>query len=605
MLIVKGLSNFHNKWIKKTVLLQSTLKPEAGGSQKTLIDIACGKIGDVHKWIELQPRFVLGVDYAGDCITDKKDGAYRRFINVLKTYGRDAVPPMVFCVGDSSKQYVTGEAAGDLIEDADILRAVFGRETERKVPKYVDEVCAGMLSRGADVIACMFALHYFFKDKATFTGLIENLRNILKVGGYFVGCTFDGDAVFDFMRDTKQGVAKVGKAKDDTEIWKLTKQYDIDTDLPFDDDGFGHALDVNFISIGLKHTEYLVPFRLLEQKMKEIGCRLLDESECAALGFAGLKKSTRMFKEELAAAKKKGAKDFAGGMPEPVKQFSYLNRWFIFKRVGETYGAEAAVVAESLGVSKPKKETKLKGNESAPRPKSGIGEALEAKEEELEVAKVGKPDPKRKWKRKKIFEFGRLMGSRESIGIKNARRILSLNYPFMITDPDNSLMVYPSIEHFLAAMKYKLATKPKRPDLASLFTATGSIHQEANARLEAKKAQSKKGLSLDDNQILINLETKKVLEESSKEGMAAKKVVFDEALWDSVKDGLMEMALTKRFERDTVFREILQATKRDNLYLLYSSPDDDDFGGTHGDDEMIHGENKVGLFLMNLAGYLP
>ncbi len=606
MLIVKGLSNFHNKWIKKTVLLQSTLKPEPGGPQKTLIDIACGKIGDVHKWIELQPRFVLGVDYAGDCITDKKDGAYRRFINVLKTYGRDAVPPMVFCVGDSSKQYVTGEAAGDLVEDADILRAVFGKDTERKVPKYVDEVCAGMLSRGSDVIACMFALHYFFKDKATFTGLIENLRNILKVGGYFVGCTFDGDAVFDFMRDTSQGVAKVGKAKDDTEIWKLTKQYEIDTDLPHDDDGFGHALDVNFISIGLKHTEYLVPFRLLEEKMKEIGCRLLDETECKALGFEGLKKSTRMFKDELTASKKKGAKDFAGGMPEPVKQFSYLNRWFIFKRVGETYGAEASLAVEPSAVPKPKKVAKLKGNESAPRPASGVGEALESKEEErVGVAEeVKKPDPKRKWKNREIFEFGWQSGSRDPIGIKNSRRILGLNYPFNITDPDNSLQVYPSIEHYLAAMKYKLASKPKRPDLASLFTAAGAIHQEARAILEAKKG-SKKVLTPDDKQKLLNEETRKVLAASSKEGMAANRVSFDEGLWDTVKDGLVESALTKRFERDDEFKQILAAVKRENLYLLYSSPGDDDFGGSRDDDGVIQGENKVGLFLMQLAGYTP
>jgi predicted NAD-dependent protein-ADP-ribosyltransferase YbiA (DUF1768 family) len=605
MMIVKGLSAFHNQWIKKSVLLGPALRPEAGGPQKTLIDIACGKIGDAHKWVELQPRFVLGVDYAGDCITDKKDGAYRRFINILKRYGKDAVPPMVFCVGDSSKQYITGEAAGDLAEDADILRAVFGKETQRKVPKYVDEVCAGMLSRGADVIACMFAIHYFFKDKATFTGLIENLRNILKVGGYFIGCTFDGDAVFDFMRETNVGVAKVGKAKDDTEIWKLTKQYEIDTDLPYDDDGFGHALDVNFISIGLKHTEYLVPFRLLKEKMKDIGCRLLDETECAQLGFTGLKESTRMFKEELAIAKKKGGKDFSGGMPDPVKQFSFLNRWFIFKRVGETYGSEAAAVAEPVGVPKPKKAAKLKGNESAPRPASGVGEALEAKEEERVGLDIPKPDSKRKWKRKQLFEFGRFMGSKEAIGIKNARRILALNYPFLITDPDKSSLVYPSIEHFLAAMKYKFASKPKDASLVSLFTTTGAIHQDALAKLEAKKAASKKGLSLDDKQELLNKETEKVLQASSKEGMAANKVAFDEALWESVKDGLLEMALTKRFERDEEFRQILQAVKRDNLYLLYSSPGDDDFGGSHGDDELIHGENKVGLFLMKLAGYTP
>ena len=611
MLIVKGLSNFHNKWIKKSVLLQPTLKPESGGPQKTLIDIACGKIGDVHKWIELQPSFVLGVDYAGDCITDKKDGAYRRFINVLKTYGKDSVPPMVFCVGDSSKQFVTGEAAGTVAEDADILRAVFGKETQGRVPKYVDEVCAGKLSRGGDVVACMFALHYFFKDKATFNGLIENLRNILKVGGYFVGCTFDGDAVFEFMRDTPKDVAKVGKAGDDTEIWKLTKQYDLDTDLPKDDDGFGHPLNVNFISIGLQHTEYLVPFKLLEEKMKAIGCRLLNAAECAKMGFPGLKESTRMFKDELSAAKKAG-KEFASGMPDPVKQFSYLNRWFIFKRMGESYGAEAAVAVEPN--AKSKKASKLKVDESAPRPGSGVGEAMESKEEAVVAPQLGGPDPERKWQKAQIFEFGSTMGSKEKVGIKNARRILALNWPFMIVDPDPGVKLsYPSITHYLAAMKYKLAAKPKRPDLASLFASTGSIHQDALTELQAKQGAQKKALSVDDRQALINKETRKVLSESSVEGMAAKGATFDEGLWDSLKDGLLEDAIKKRFERDEEFKKIVLAAKIENpaQYLLYKIyniegvSEDDDFGASYGDDKKIHGENKVGLLLMKLAQYSP
>lgn len=606
MMIVKGLSNFHNKWIKKSVLLQPALNPLPEGRAKTLIDIACGKIGDVHKWIELKPSFVLGVDYAGDCITDKKDGAYRRYINVLKDYGQDNVPPMVFVVGDSSKQYITGEAAGDVAEDADILRAVFGREAQRALPKYVDEVCAGRLSRGADVVACMFAIHYFFKDKATFTGLLENLRNILKVGGYFVGCTFDGDAVFQFMQDAKKGTPKVGKTEDEKLIWKLTKNYDLETSLPSDDGGFGNALGVNFISIGLDHTEYLVPFKLLEEKMKSIGCRLLDESECKALGFDGLKRSTRMFKDELNAADKKSGKKFGSGMPEPVKQFSFLNRWFIFKRTGETYGEEVAVPAEVAAVAEPKRQAKLKKEESAARPASGVAEAVaEAKEEAApELPEIGKPDPDRKWAKNQVLQFGPSFGDKAKVGVNNAMRILSLNYPFLIADPDNEKLIYPSIEHYLAAKKYMLASKPKRPEFASLFSVNGAIHTEWQAKKQAQQGKKKK-MSYDDLQELINGETKKVLSESSPEGMEAKGSRFDEALWESVKDDLVTSALEKRFERDPEFKTILAGAKANTLYLLYTAHGDMDFGGQYGDDKKIKGQNKVGTTLMKLAGYTP
>jgi predicted NAD-dependent protein-ADP-ribosyltransferase YbiA (DUF1768 family) len=155
-------------------------------------------------------------------------------------------------------------------------------------------------------------------------------------------------------------------------------------------------------------------------------------------------------------------------------------------------------------------------------------------------------------------------------------------------------------------MKYKLATKPKRPDLASLFASTGSIHQEALTKLQLKQGAQKKPLSFDDKQAFINEETKKVLSESSKEGMAAKNISFDEPLWESVRDELVEGALKKRFERDEEFKSILLAAKLESQYLLYTAYGDDHFGGEYSSgDKKIHGSNKVGRILMKLAGYTP
>jgi predicted dehydrogenase len=56
------MRSFHNDWIKYQVLLKSVLGGER--KQKILIDLACGKGGDLHKWEKLMPKFVLGIDYA-------------------------------------------------------------------------------------------------------------------------------------------------------------------------------------------------------------------------------------------------------------------------------------------------------------------------------------------------------------------------------------------------------------------------------------------------------------------------------------------------------------------------------------------------------------
>ena len=62
--------------------------------------------------------------------------------------------------------------------------------------------------------------------------------------------------------------------------------------MPIDDSAFGMGIDVNFISIGLTHTEYLVPWPLLVAKLKTVGCELLGPSDLARMG---LRNSTNMY----------------------------------------------------------------------------------------------------------------------------------------------------------------------------------------------------------------------------------------------------------------------------------------------------------------------
>ena len=46
----------------------------------TLIDLACGKAGDLPKWIYAKLAFVFGVDISRDNIENRKDGACARYL---------------------------------------------------------------------------------------------------------------------------------------------------------------------------------------------------------------------------------------------------------------------------------------------------------------------------------------------------------------------------------------------------------------------------------------------------------------------------------------------------------------------------------------------
>lgn len=136
----------------------------------------------------------------------------------------------------------------------------------------------GSFRDGADVAACMFALHYFFESKETLDGFLTNISDIVKPGGYFIGCCFDGNKVFNLLRTTEMGHTKSG-IEGDIPIWSITKEYD-NEELSNDDSSIGLGINVEFISIGSAHKEYLVPFELLRSKMASIGFHLLDQMNC-------------------------------------------------------------------------------------------------------------------------------------------------------------------------------------------------------------------------------------------------------------------------------------------------------------------------------------
>jgi hypothetical protein len=280
----------------------------------------------------------MGIDIAENNIKNPHSGAYKRYLKSMHDMKNQRLPKIAFAIGDSSKPIVTGEA-GASSEEKNIMRSVFGKmEPDDSLPPYIQTVMKNSFQNGADVVACMFAIHYFFKNMESLNGLLKNLADTVKVGGYFIGCCFDGNLVFNMLKDLDKDESVTGK-EDDVEIWKITKRYE-NTILTDNEKSIGLPIDVNFISIGDTYTEYLVPFHLLVKKCREIGLELLTIPEANAIG---LHNSTAMFKDSYDMAKQ-GKHNYA--MPESVKQYSFLNRWFIFKRTAIIASLDLPLVAE-------------------------------------------------------------------------------------------------------------------------------------------------------------------------------------------------------------------------------------------------------------------
>ena len=631
-----GMKKFHSRWIKENILYSVGLR----GGGKTLLELACGVAGDLHKWMRMDVSFVLGLDYAAKNIMDTEDSAFTRYMNqAVERGGLDAVPPMIFAIADASKPLVDG-TAGSNDEEKDILRSVFGKiRPVGSVSPFVEQVGASVLKNGADCVSCMFAIHYMFESPGKFNGFLRNLSDTLKVGGYFIGCCPDGDKVFDMLRgvESKKGV------ENDTVLWDITKHYDVD-EIPSGDDGFGLGIDVEFISIGKGHREYLVPFQLLEDKMRTIGCELLNAEELKEMGMVN---STATFDVSWAMSQKKGEKFTMG---PAIKEFSFMNRWFIFKRKRQESMAAAIVMESVSGVSGPstvaKRSVLNKGRAANIRANAELNAAAataiqEAEAESMrrsnglatEVAKLASsasntrnitaqavspaktvpvaPGPGtptgRSYTEGEVFLFyGKAANKKDVLGIKDpgAARWLAPSSRFPIEDPEDKT-IYPSVDHYIGGMRAKLATD--KPELGkSIFSREGTIHQKFLMDRLALTNAGTKPLSEEEDTRILELENAAVKDAMRIPYLKRYKATVDEAKWATVKDEVIDEAITQRWKKDARFRKIVEAARDRGKYLLYYTPGSatSNVGGIRSvATGRIEGENKIGKVMMELAGY--
>jgi SAM-dependent methyltransferase len=585
--LIRGLRDFHNQWIKKRLLYAPVLAP--GG--KRLLDLSCGQGGDLNFWTTNKVDFVLGVDLDINNLQDPVNGMYRRYMNYLVKYGRDKMPVMVFAQADSSKRLIDGSASNDS-EDADILRSVFAKErTVGELPPLVKNMAGGKLRDGADVASCMFTLHYFFKDMPTLDGFLINLQETVKVGGYFIGCCTDGERVFQLLKDRAEGEAAVG-VEEDVTIWSIRKGYDQE-ELVADETSVGLPIDVEFLSIGTEQREYLVSFDYFVKRMETIGFSLVPKAELPG----GLQHSTNLF-ENTYKSVPNGAKEYP--MSEVVQQFSFLSRWFIFKRRGELTTAESAaeVVVEA----------------EAEEEKEEVEEKAEAKNGVVITKEAALPLPDHTFEPAEVFQFGAEVGLRDTLKVGDDRihKILAPYWPFPIADEEDGT-VYPSVEHYYNAMMLKYGAKNSDLALTLLSTEKGSIHRIAVREMQKQKVEGdvtskdKRG-----KQIAILLQELVDIKNQMNPSTLAStnKVVIDAAAWDKVKDYHLRRALNERWTKDKMFRQIVEKARLEKKYLLYyvtkkvGDPTGELTGRLSEKTGRIEGENKVGKLIMELANFV-
>lgn len=154
-----------NNWIK-SVLIQHYARPG-----DAVLDLACGKGGDLIKWDKAGIRYYVGIDIAQGSIQDcraRYNASNFRF------------PARLIC--------------GDCYEVG-----------------LLDQILAADHEAPFDICSCQFALHYSWSTEARARRALANVSASLRPGGTFIGTMPDANVIIKKLRQAQGLCFGLGK----------------------------------------------------------------------------------------------------------------------------------------------------------------------------------------------------------------------------------------------------------------------------------------------------------------------------------------------------------------------------------------------------------
>jgi hypothetical protein len=167
-----------------------------------------------------------------------------------------------------------------------------------------------------------------FENNTVLHGFLRNVSECTAVNGYFIGTCYDGQTVFDKLKGTENYSIYV----DGNMIFDIQKKYK-QTGFPDDETGVGYPISVYQESINKYATEYLVNFNYLVRLMGDYGFEVIGLDEAKRMGFPA---GSGLFEDLFGQMRKERNLNVYGEaskMTREEKQISFLNRYFIFKKI--------------------------------------------------------------------------------------------------------------------------------------------------------------------------------------------------------------------------------------------------------------------------------
>ena len=194
---IKGLRAFNN-WVKSCLIRKFT--PQHAGV--TVLDMGCGKGGDLQKWKSQRISHYIGLDIADISIGQ----AWERYRGMARHGG-----------GRFQASFHVFDCYSKSLQAVDQVRDVgFDAHLD---PRWSNG--------GFDVVTMMFCMHYSFESEAKARTMLSNVAGALKKGGTFIGVIPNSDVLVEKIqehyRQKQPAEAAQPAAEDDDDDWDPEK----------------------------------------------------------------------------------------------------------------------------------------------------------------------------------------------------------------------------------------------------------------------------------------------------------------------------------------------------------------------------------------------
>jgi SAM-dependent methyltransferase len=368
------MRQYHN-FIKSNLIYTYCNKMYNSNNQLSVLDIACGRGGDINKFYYTAVASYVGIDIDAEGIKSPVDGAVSRYNRQKKK--KPNFPDMYFIQAD----------ARAVLEYDTQIKALSGMDDRNKklLERFFPTTGKKMLF---DRVNCQFAIHYFLENQQSWDNFKQNLNNHLRAGGYFFATTFDAHQVIKSIGNNESFAVHLDDEEGNKRLFfEIVKKYrDVKPDEVI---GVGQPIDLHaawMFNEGVYFTEYLVDVNFLREELdRDCDMELVDtdlfQNQMAIhrqfLTDSVDYESTESTRKYLS---KTGTYYEDTEINLKCREYTNMNRYYVFRKRDGASKPEPGKSKMKGGRSSSKRKVAKRASKSASKSRSKFGSrSLESK----------------------------------------------------------------------------------------------------------------------------------------------------------------------------------------------------------------------------------